>query len=146
MLTAYFGKITPEMLVEHVRRVDPKSTSTLRCWITYLDDTVDVSEVDLTAQLQVRELASAKFRESGREARLRTALVCRSRLNRPHLSLWQACTRADPNHLFDSQLFESLKEACDWLELDADAWRRLAAIVEAHAETDTAAKPQPLPV
>lgn len=140
-LTVYSGKITREMLLEHVRAMDPKGAPTARCWITYFDDSVDVSDVDLAAQIEARELVAAKFREGRGEARLRTALVCRSRLNRPNLSLWQACTRADPSHPIDAQLFESLKEACDWLELDPDARRRVAAA--GRAEAVPAAKPEP---
>jgi hypothetical protein len=145
-MTVYSGKITPQMLFDHVSGIDPRRAPTPRCWITYLDDSVDVSDVDLAAQLQIRDLAGAKFRESRREARLQCAMVCRSRLNRPHLSLWQACTREDPDHRSDSQLFESLKEACDWLDLDGEARRQVAALAEGRAEAVPAAKPEPLTI
>ena len=143
-LTIYSGKITPEMLLEHVHAMDPGGAPTARCWITYFDDSVDVSDVELGVQIDVRDLVAAKFREGRGEARLRTALVCRSRTNRPSLSLWQACTRTDPSHPMDSRLFESLKEACDWLELDADARRQVAAVAEGRADAP-AAKPEPQP-
>jgi len=142
-LTVYSGKITPQMLLEHIRAIDPEGAPTARGWITYYDDTVDVSEIGLDAQIEARDLVAAKFREGRGEARLRTALVCRSRLNRPNLSLWQACTRAAPGHPIDAELFESLREACDWLGLDADARRRVAAIAEGRAEAVPAAMPEP---
>jgi hypothetical protein len=44
----------------------------------------------------------------------------------------------------DARLFESLQEACDWLELDADARRQVAAVAEGPADASApAAKPEP---
>lgn len=128
-LAVHSGRITPQDLLDHVRTVNADDVAATGTWITYFDDSVDVSDVTIDALIAAKRLVTERTPAPLKGGRLRSALVCSSRKNLPYVGLALAHNRADPDYPADAAAVPSLKQACDRLGLDERARLAMEAIV-----------------
>lgn len=130
-LTVYAGRITRDEVLEHYRGLNAADAACATRWISYFDPSVDLSELDPSNFPELKRVLTAKLVEIYGGRIVTAAMVCDSRVNQPMLSFWRSYTASDAEHPADPGLFSSLKAACDWLGLSADAREAVGAAVRA---------------
>lgn len=111
-LVVYSGAVTPEMLREHVRRLEPGDV--VRC-LHYCDATADMSGVDVAFYPEFRRIIGEKLRQAGETPR--SALVSDSRTRELALRFWPSYVGRDDSYVTEPVPFDTLEAACGWFGL-----------------------------
>ncbi|HLI66000.1 MAG TPA: hypothetical protein VKU90_06515 [Caulobacteraceae bacterium] len=102
-------------------------------WISYFDSSVDISDIDATGLLELRDLLRPVISELAAKGPFQTMLVSNSRYNDPLLAMWRTLTATDAAYPSNPKLAPNIVAAAKALGLsDADA-EQVRAWIEAQA-------------
>ena len=128
-LEVFTGVITPELLFGRLRALREGDGAR---WIIYIDPTVDLSRVDIATIPELKNANAARLKALKIEDP-RIAFVCDPGECENDLTFefWLRYVQLRHEHPGAQQVFSTLAEACDWLDLPQAARTRLAEAIAA---------------
>jgi hypothetical protein len=131
-LSIYSGHISRQDLLDYYSEVDANNPALDAPHITYLAPDTDLTRLDLTAFVQLKQTLAPKVKVLAQCPAFRCVAVCSTEQCEMIVRFWRAYLMRDPTYPSPPAFFRDLQDACGWLKLPASAYAAAKAAIREH--------------
>lgn len=134
-LAVYTGVIGRDELLDFYRKLDAFDPANAAPIISYMAPDMDLTGVDLLAFSELKRILAPKMKALAEHAGFHCIIICNSDQCDVITRFWRAYVQRDPTYASPPIFFETLEQACDWLQLTPTACDAARDVIEAcHAK------------